>query len=81
MTTTLIKLIQGLATDDRIYRPGEEVLWDSVEAARFVEAGIAKFIEVAPPPKDPEPIKENMVFAHERAETFKPKYTNKGKIR
>ncbi len=79
MTTTRIQLIQGLATDDRIYRPGEVVDWDSVEAARFVEAGIAKLIEVAPPPKEPE--KENMVFAHERAETFKPKFTHKGKIR
>ena len=81
MTTTRIQLIHGLATDDRIYRPGEVLDWDSVEATRFVEAGIAKYIEVTPPPKDPEPIKENMVFAHERAETFKPKYTNKGKIR
>jgi hypothetical protein len=75
MTTTRIQFLQGVATDACIYNPGDCTDWDSVEAQRFVVAGIAKIVDSPPPLED-------MVTDRTDTETFKPiNKKNKGKLR
>lgn len=66
-----IEFIQGLANaaDERVYRRGDVTMWESIEADRFIAAGIAK--EVVPASK---PKLEAYTPESERGERFiKPK--------
>ena len=72
MTTTHIQFLQGVATEAQIYKPGDCVDWDSVEAQRYVAAGVAKLVDSPPPLED-------MVADRSDSETFKqPNKKSKG---